>query len=74
VLRGKIEEEEELLASPIQGEEVIQGDIATKNVRDTNKMDNNLMSRIATIELLFSILHEKNPFLEMCQILMHICQ
>jgi hypothetical protein len=53
VWRVKIEEDEELPASPIQGEEVVQGEIATQEVCITNKMDNRLMPREATFQWLF---------------------
>jgi len=63
----KIEEDEEFPASQIQRVETRQEDIAAKEVNDTNKMDNRLMPREATIYFVFSILHPKNPSLEMCE-------
>jgi hypothetical protein len=60
VWRVKIEEDEKLHTSSIQGA------ITTQEVIETNKTNNELMSREATIQLVFSILHLKNPFLKMC--------
>jgi hypothetical protein len=71
VWRVQIEEDEELLAFPFQGPEVIQGAIAVQVVRNTNNMNNRLVPKETTIQLLFSILHQKNLFLEMCWRLMH---
>lgn len=69
----KIEEDKELLASPVQGAEAIQGAIGAREVSDTNKMDNELMPRKAIVQLLFLILRQKNPFLKMCRRLVHGC-
>jgi hypothetical protein len=69
--RVKIVEDEELSASPIQEVEVFQEEIATHEVCITNKIENRLMTRAATFQWLFSILHPKSPFWEMCQRVVH---
>jgi hypothetical protein len=66
VWKLKIAEDEEFHASPIQGVEVVQGEVAIEEVCITNKMENRLMTRETTFQWLFSILHQKNPFLKMC--------
>jgi hypothetical protein len=64
VWRVKIKRDEELPTSLIQREEAGEGDITTEEVNDTNKMYTSLISRVATLYLLFTLLYPKNPILK----------
>jgi hypothetical protein len=64
---------EEFLASPIQGEEVVQGEIETHEVYITIKEDNGWMptTKATPFHFLPTIFQNNFSFLKMCQILMH---
>jgi hypothetical protein len=73
VWRVKIEEDEEFPTSLVQGAEAIQGDIiATQEVSDTNKQDGQQVDAKGSHNpiVVFDIA-SKNPFLKMCQRLVH---
>jgi hypothetical protein len=55
VWKLNIAEEAEFPTYPIQGVEVVQGEIAIQEVCITNKMENRLMTRETTFQWLFSI-------------------
>jgi len=61
-----IVEDEEWYTYPIQKKEVVRAEIAVQEDIDTTKPDNSLIPRAATIQFVCSILHPKNPFLDMC--------